>query len=131
MTEDILFDNLYIGHSFEDAQKLAEQTFEVKKKIEEDTKKAEEKEEAEEAGDVQIAFKDDPIGFVRGKVLEFVEVAKIDPVFAAKAMPDVAAGLGFVALFFVGALFSLLFGGSKPSAVSLHFAHRPHKGSKY
>lgn len=36
MTEDIFFDDLYIGHSVEDAQKLAEQTFEVK--IEEDVK---------------------------------------------------------------------------------------------
>lgn len=119
-----MFDNLYIGHSFEDAQKLAEQTFEVKKKIEEDVKQAEEKAEAEEAGDVQTTFKDDPIGFVRGKIFEFVEIAQIDPVFAAKAMPEVAAGLGFVVLFFIGALFSLLFGGSspKPSAVSSFFA---------
>jgi hypothetical protein len=131
MTEDILFDNLYIGHSFEDAQRLAEQTFEVKKKIEQDVQKAEEKAEAEEAEDVQTAFKDDPIGFVRGKVFEFVEVAKIDPVFAAKAMPEVAAGLGFVALFFIGALFSLLFGGSSPtpSAVSLCFIRRLRKVS--
>lgn len=121
MTEDILFDNLYIGHSFEDAQKLAEQTFEIKKKIEEDAKKADEKAEAEEGGDVQTSFKDDPAGFVRSKVFEFVDLAKIDPVFAARVMPEVAAGLGLVALFFIGALYSLLFGGSpsKPSAVSL------------
>jgi len=119
-----MFDNLYIGHSAEDAKKLAEETYEVKKKIEEDAKKAEEKAEAEEAGDVQIVFKDDPVGFVREKVLEFVELAKIDPVFAAKAKPEVAAGLGLVAFFFIGALFSLLFGGSsKPVAVSLNSFH--------
>lgn len=117
-----MFDNLYIGHSLEDAQKLAEQTFEVKKMIEGDVKKAEDKAEAEEAGDVQTAFKDDPIGFVRGKVFEFVDLAKIDLSFAIRAMPEVAAGLGFVALFFVGAVFSLLFGGSspKPAAVSVY-----------
>ena len=34
MTEDILFDNLYIGHSVEDAKKLAAETFEVKKELE-------------------------------------------------------------------------------------------------
>ena len=120
MTEDILFDNLYIGHSHEDAQKLAEQTFEVKKKIEEDAKKADQEAEAEEAGDVQTIFKEDPVGLVREKVFEFVELAKVDIVFAAKVMPEVAAGLGFVALFFIGAIFSLLSGGSppKPSAVS-------------
>lgn len=120
MTEDILFDNMYIGHSPEDAKKLAEESFEVKKKIEEESKKAEEKAEAEEAGDIQTVFKDDPVGFVREKVFEFVGLAKIDPVFAAKTMPEVAAGLIFVALFFIGALFSLISGGSppKPAAVS-------------
>ena len=121
-----MFDNLYIGHSFEDAKKLAEETYEVKKKIEETVKKDEEKAEAEEAGEIQTIFKDDPVGFIREKVFEFIELAKIDPVFAAKAKPETAAGLGFVALFFIGALFSLVSGGSppKPAAVSLDFAHR-------
>ena len=127
MTEDILFDNMYIGHSPEDAKKLAEQTFEVKKKIEEEAQKAEDKAEAEEAGDIQTVFKDDPVGFIREKVFEFVELAKVNPVFAAQAKPEVAAGLGLVALFFIGALYSLVFGGSppKPVAVSLNFVrHR-------
>ena len=127
MTEDILFDNLYIGHSLEDAKKLSEETYEVKKKIEEEVKTAEEKAEAAEAGDVQTVFKDDPVGFIRGKVLEFVELAMVDPVFAAKAKPEVAAGLGFVVLFFIGAFLSFTSGGSspKPVAVSINFA--PHR----
>ena len=122
MTEDILFDNLYVGHSPEDAKKLAEQTFEVKKKIEQEANKAQQAAEEEEEKGTVTSLKDDPVGFVRGKVLEFIELAKIDPMFAARVMPEVAGGLGLVALFFVGALFSLLFGGSssKPSAVSLH-----------
>lgn len=133
MTEDILFDNLYIGHSVEDAKKLAEETYEVKKKIEEAAKKAEEKAEAEEAGDIQTVFKDDPVGFIREKVFEFIELAKVDPVFAAKAKPEVAAGLGFVALFFIGALFSLVSGGSppKPVAVSPDFAHHHQVSNAY
>ena len=126
MTEDILFDNLYIGNSVEDAKKLAEETYEIKKKIEETAKKAEDKAEADEGREIQTVFKDDPVGFIREKVFEFIELAKIDPVFAAKAKPEVAAGLGFVALFFIGALFSLLSGGSPstpaPAAVSLDFA---------
>ena len=128
MTEDILFDNLYIGHSLEDAKKLSEETYEVKKKIEEEVKTAEEKAEAAEAGDVQTVFKDDPVGFIRGKVLEFVELAMVDPVFAAKAKPEVAAGLGFVVLFFIGAFLSFTSGGSKPVAVSLNLA--PHHGGQ-
>jgi hypothetical protein len=125
MTEDILFDNLYIGHSVEDAKKLAGETYEIKKKIEGAAKEAEDKAEAEEAGDIQTIFKNDPVGFIREKVFEFIELAKVDPVFAAKAKPEVAAGLGFVALFFIGALFSFISGGSssKPAAVSLDFAH--------
>ena len=129
MTEDILFDNLYIGHSPGDAKKLAEQTYEVKKKIEVEAQNAEDKAEAEEAGVIQTVFKEDPVGFIREKVFEFVELAKVDPVFAAKAKPEVAAGLGFVALFFIGALFSLVFGGSspKPAAVSLNFVRHHHQ----
>jgi hypothetical protein len=121
MTEDILFDNLYIGHSVEDAKKLAQETYQIKFRVEAEAKKAEAKAEAEEAGDIQTVFKDDPIGFVREKVLEFIELAKIDPVFAAKAKPEVAAGLGLATFFFIGALFSLIFGGSSstPVAVSL------------
>ena len=127
MTEDILFDNLYIGHSPEDAKKLAEETFEVKKRVEAELHKAEAKAEAEEAGDIQTVFKEDPVGFIREKVLEFVELAKIDPIFAAKAKPEVAGGLGLVVLFFIGALFSLISGGSspKPAAVSLTFVYHP------
>ena len=121
MTEDILFDNLYIGHSVDDAKKLAAETYEVKKKIEDEAKKANEKAEDEEAGDIQTVFKDDPVGFIREKVFEFIELAKIDPVFAAKAKPEVAAGLGLVAFFFIGALFSLL--SPRPEVVSLTFTH--------
>ena len=124
MTEDILFDNLYIGQSPEDAKKFAEETFEIKKEIEEDAKKAEQKAEAEEAGELETVFTQDPVGYIREKVLEFAELAKIDPVFAAKAKPEVAAGLGLVVLFFIGAILSLVSGGSpKPSAVSLSPAH--------
>ena len=34
MQNDILFDNIYIGHSVSDAEKLAQDTFEVKKAVE-------------------------------------------------------------------------------------------------
>ena len=35
MTEDILFDNIYVGHSEEDAKAFAAETFDVKKPLEE------------------------------------------------------------------------------------------------
>ena len=31
MQSDILFDNIYVGHSLEDAQKLADETFKLKR----------------------------------------------------------------------------------------------------
>jgi hypothetical protein len=34
MTEDILFNNTYIGHSIDDAKSLAAETYEVKKHLE-------------------------------------------------------------------------------------------------
>ena len=51
MTEDILFDNIYVGHSVEDARKLAEETYFVKKKLEDIKDKVDEKvdEDDEEA----------------------------------------------------------------------------------
>ena len=49
MTEDILFDNIYVGHSVEDAKALAVETFEVKKALEAASKKDEEEDEDEEA----------------------------------------------------------------------------------
>ena len=40
MSEDILFDNLYVGHSVEDARKFAEDTYFVKKALEDEAEKA-------------------------------------------------------------------------------------------
>ena len=48
MTEDILFDNLYIGHSVEDAAALAAETWEVKKQAEKAKKAAAVEEDEEE-----------------------------------------------------------------------------------
>jgi len=34
MTEDILFDNIYVGHSVDDAKALAAETFDIKHSLE-------------------------------------------------------------------------------------------------
>ena len=34
MQGDILFDNIYVGQSIEEAKKLADETFELKRKVE-------------------------------------------------------------------------------------------------
>ncbi|KAF9056031.1 calnexin [Panaeolus papilionaceus] len=97
MTEDILFDNIYVGHSAEDAKALAAESFEVKKPLEVAADKPVVVEDEEEE---TASFKDDPIGFIRAHVISFVELAKIDPLEAFKTQPETGAAL-------VGALFTL------------------------
>jgi len=105
MTPNILFDNVYIGHSVEDAKALAAETFDVKHKLEEEANKKAKKLEDDE--DEQITFKEDPIGFIRQAIFDFVEDAKEDPVAAFKAHPKTGGSLAISALTFVGMLLSL------------------------
>lgn len=91
MTEDILFDNIYIGHSVEDAKALAAETFDVKKPLE--VAEAKPKTKPADEDEEEIVFAEDPIGFVRQRVLNFIELAQIDPVEAFKSQPETGAGL--------------------------------------
>jgi hypothetical protein len=113
MTEDILFDNLYIGHSLEDAKALAAETFEVKKSLERAVAKSDETEEESDTA----SFKEDPISFIRSKVLTFVDSAKEDPVAAFKSQPETGAALAaalFTLLGMIGAVFGLIGSAPKP-----------------
>jgi hypothetical protein len=112
MTEDILFENIYIGHSVEDAKTFAAQTFEIKAKLEAADIKVDDIEV-----DVGPSFKEDPIGFIRYQVIEFIELAKIDPVSAFKTHPETGAGLAgavFTLFGMIGALLGLVGGQQKP-----------------
>ena len=114
MTEDILFDNIYVGHSIDDAKSLAAETFEVKKNLEKAAVKAA---EPEDDDDDSISFKEDPISYIRSKVLTFVESAKEDPVTAFKTQPETGAALAaalFTFLGMIGALFGLVGSAQKP-----------------
>jgi hypothetical protein len=104
MTEDILFDNIYVGHSPEDARKLAEETFFVKKPLETAQKAIAEDEEDDEIP----SFSENPTAFIRFKVISFIEQAKLDPVLAFKSHPETGAALLGVTLTFFGMLASLL-----------------------
>lgn len=93
MQNDILFDNIYIGHSEEDAKQLRAETFDVKHPVE----KAEEEAlnpKKEEGATTSVSFKEDPVTYVREKVDQFVILAKEDPLTAVKTVPEVAGGLG-------------------------------------
>ena len=122
MQNDILFDNIYIGHSVEDAEKLRSETFDIKhaiEKAEEDASKPPPPKD-EPKGPLDINFMEDPVRFVREKLDLFWDVAKNDPVQAVKFFPDVAGGIGAVAVAILAILItaiSLSSGASPPPQV--------------
>ncbi|KAA1471418.1 Calreticulin-domain-containing protein [Dentipellis sp. KUC8613] len=114
MTEDILFDNIYVGHSVEDAKAFAAETFDIKKPLEKEADKAAEPEDAEP---VVGSFGEDPVEFIRQKVFNFIDVFKVDPVVAFKSQPETGVALVGAALTFfgmLGALFGLVGSQQKP-----------------
>ncbi|KAE8148295.1 Calreticulin family-domain-containing protein [Aspergillus avenaceus] len=98
MQNDILFDNIYIGHSAEDAEQLRKETFDVKHPIEVAEEEASKPKKEETGPTTSVSFKEDPVTYVREKVDTFVGLAKEDPVNAVKQVPEVAGTLGAVVL---------------------------------
>ena len=97
MQSDILFDNIYIGHSVEDAEKLKAETWDVKHRIE----TAEEEASKPPLDDtpkspMDLKFMDDPVHYIREKLDLFITIARGDPVEAIKFMPEVAGAIGTV-----------------------------------
>ena len=117
MTEDILFSNIYVGHSAADAKALAQETFHIKTKVEK-AAEAKAKKAFEEDGDVtEPTLTGAPIAFIRKAILEFVELAKIDPVLAVKSKPETAGAVA-IAIFtlfgMLGALFGIIGAAQQP-----------------
>ncbi|KAJ7897288.1 Calreticulin family-domain-containing protein [Mycena olivaceomarginata] len=115
MTEDILFDNIYIGHSPEDAKAFAAETFDIKKPLEAAAAKPDV--DDDEDDDSVPSLKDDPVGFLRHKVFTFIDLAKLDPILAFKTHPETGVALaGAILTLFgmFGALFGLVGAGQKP-----------------
>ncbi|RHZ49568.1 hypothetical protein Glove_519g94 [Diversispora epigaea] len=112
MQNDILFDNIYIGHSVEDAQKFAEETWGVKKKIEEEAEKKEQP--IPEDDDTPVSLWEDPVKFLQQHVNEFLAIFFENPLEAIKTKPEVAGGLATVAIIFFS-LLGLLFGLISPA----------------
>ncbi|CRK34213.1 hypothetical protein BN1708_016328, partial [Verticillium longisporum] len=94
MQSDILFDNIYVGHSIEDAEKLAEETFKPKHAVEKSLEEAAKpKQEEKSASPSDLKFTDDPVTYVKEKVDLFVTIAQKDPIEAI----NFAAGGGSAA----------------------------------
>ncbi|CDO73132.1 hypothetical protein BN946_scf185007.g186 [Trametes cinnabarina] len=133
MTEDILFDNIYIGHSIEDAEALAQETYFVKKPLEEALEKAANKVDDEDEEEQVASFKEDPIEFIRNKVFKFVALARIDPVLAFKTHPETGAALALsvVTLFgMLGVLFGFVGAQQKPITKSAKKTDAPSPDDK-
>ncbi len=83
MQSDILFDNIYIGHSVEDAEKLAQETFFKKSVVEkalEDAEKPKADDKPKSPSDLK--FLDDPVLYVKEKLDLFLTIAANDPIQA-------------------------------------------------
>lgn len=113
MTEDILFSNIYIGHSVGDAKAFAAETFEVKKPLESAAAKVDLDEDDEELP----SFQEDPVAYIRQKVIVFADLAQVDPLLAFKTHPETGAALVgalFTLFGMLGALFGLVGAQQKP-----------------
>jgi len=110
MQNDILFDNIYVGHSVEEAKALQKETFDVKIVAEKAEEKAAEPkfDEEKDADQKVLNFKDDPVKFVRERVEKFLVEFKKDPIEAVKSNPKTAAPIGVTILALVALVLTLL-----------------------
>src|SRR5262245_38706248 len=116
MQNNIMFDNIYIGHSVEDAAKLAEESWKPKHTAEEALEEADKpKEEEKPKAPGDLKFTDDPVLYIREKLSLFLTLAKKDPIEAVKFVPDAAAGLAVVVAAIGFVLFTALGGGAAPA----------------
>lgn len=113
MQNDIMFDNIYIGHSVEDADKLAQESFHKKHPVEKELELADKpkpKEKPKAPG--EITFKEDPVAYIKEKLDLFFTIAQNDPIGAIKFVPEAAGGIAAVFLTVVGIIVTLVSGGS-------------------
>lgn len=118
MQKDILFDNIYIGHSIADAEKFAEETFKEKHPVEQllelaEKPKVEDKKPAKSPS--ELVFMDDPVLYIREKLDLFFTIAQNDPIQAIKFVPEAAGGIVVVAVTIIAVIVGLVsMGGSAP-----------------
>src|SRR5271154_4223092 len=118
MQSDILFDNIYIGHSVEDAAALRAETYDLKRPAE-DAEEAKTKPipDSKPSSPLDLKFMDDPVTYVKEKFELFITIAKRDPMEAIRFVPEVAGGLGALVVLLV-ALVAGAIAMSRPAAPS-------------
>ena len=116
MQNDILFDNIYIGHSIADALSLQKETFDIKKASE----KAQEEKDKPKKSDIpkspsDLNFRDDPVTYIREKLDLFIEIAKRDPMEAIKFVPEIAGTIGAGIVVLIAIIAGFATAGNAPS----------------
>jgi len=119
MQNDILFDNIYIGHSVADAEKFAQETFFEKHPIEQLIELAEKpKVEDKPKSPSDLVFLDDPVLYVKEKLDLFFTIAQNDPIQAVKFVPEAAGGIAAVLVTLIAIIVGVVsLGGSTPPQV--------------
>ncbi|BFZ55901.1 hypothetical protein PYCC9005_002942 [Savitreella phatthalungensis] len=96
MQADILFDNIVVSHEESDASELAKD-WKAKFVVEEAEDNATTAKASEAAqknyDDLFPRWETNKIGFLKQQVLRFVSIAQVDPIHAAKTMPETAGAL--------------------------------------
>ena len=117
MQNDILFDNIYIGHSEEDAKKFQAETFDIKHPIEKKEEEASTPEPPKKSSSpMDLKFMDDPVHYVREKFDLFITIAKSNPIQAIQFVPEIAGGLALLALTLIATLVGVFsMSGSSPT----------------
>jgi len=117
MQKDILFDNIYIGHSVKDAKALKAETYDLKiaaEKAEEDATKPKTQDKPKSPSDLK--FMDDPIFYIKEKVDLFMAIAKNDPINAIKFVPEVSGAIGAIIVLFITLIFVAVGGSGAASS---------------
>jgi len=116
MQKDILFDNIYIGHSESDAEKLKTETFDIKAPIEKQEQTAAnpapEPHKPSPNSPLDLSFTDDPLLYVREKAELFWTLAQRDPIQAMQFVPEVPGAIAAILVLLLTLMFGGLFGGA-------------------
>lgn len=119
MQKDILFDNIYIGHSVEDAAALRAETWDLKRPAEDAVEAATQpKVDEEPKSPMDSSFKDDPVAYVKERLDLFITLAKRDPMEAIQFLPEVAGSIGVAVVAVLALIFALVGYGSSSAAPS-------------
>lgn len=115
MQNNIMFDSVYIGHSVEDAEKLAEESWKPKHDAEKLLIEAD-KPKSKPESPLDLKFTDDPVTYIREKVDLFVTIAQKDPLQAVQFVPEVAGGIVALLVSLVAIIAALAGSGSSAPA---------------